>query len=223
MWVLWTHGCPMTDLMIYAPDLALAYIAYIVATVSPGPANLAVIATSMSAGRRAGFALAAGVVMGSLTWGVLAALGLSAFLLSYGWLVSVMRIVGGVYLLWLAYKSFRSAFRRQQPEALEIALGRSVKQYFVRGLAIHLTNPKAIFAWLAIIAIGVSPGAPASLSFLIIAGCWFMGSLFYGGCAMVFSTRRMVRLYGALRQWIEGTAAVVFTLAGLKLLTSRVQ
>lgn len=210
----------MTALVTYMPDLALAYFAYLIATISPGPANLAIMAYSLRDGRRAGLFLASGVVLGSLTWGVLAALGLSALLSSYGQLVSAMRIAGGIYLLWLAYKSIRSAVRPQGPVRIEDRKEGSSAKYFLLGLAIHLTNPKSIFAWLAIIAIGVGPGAPAWISFLIVAGCWLMGIVVFGGCAIAFSTDRMAGIYGSHRRWIEGLTSLVFGVAGVKLLSS---
>lgn len=202
-----------------------AYGAYLLATLSPGPANLAIAATAMRDGRRAGVQLASGVVLGSLTWGVLAAAGLSAVLATYGDLTQYIRIVGGLYLLWLAVKSIRAALKsdnvlsESRNAAAETGQG---WRYFSTGLAIHLTNPKAIFAWIAIIAIGVSPGAPVWVSFVIVAGCWAMGVMIFGGYAVLFSTRRMVGIYNRARRWIETGAAAGFGAAGISLIwTSR--
>ncbi|MEH6631271.1 MAG: LysE family translocator [Halopseudomonas aestusnigri] len=211
----------LNDLLPYLPAISVSYIAYLVATISPGPANLAIMATSMSEGRKPGVLLAAGVVMGSLTWGILAAIGLSSFLFSYAWLMIAMRIVGGLYLLWLAYKSFRSCLRSEEPKALDTGKNRTGLQYFMLGLGIHLTNPKSIFAWLSIIALGVSPQAPVEISFVIVGGCWLMGIVVFGGYALAFSTQKMITLYGSFRRWIEGTASVIFGFAGFKLLTMR--
>ena len=79
----------MTTLAAHLPDLALAYTAYLIATMTPGPANVAIMATAMREGRRQGLFLASGVVMGSITWGTLAALGLTALLSTYGELTAV--------------------------------------------------------------------------------------------------------------------------------------
>ncbi len=211
----------MDHLANHLPNLALAYLAYLIATLSPGPANLAIVATSIRSGRAAGLYVAAGVVLGSLTWGILAALGLSTFMTSYGWAMEVLRIAGGLYLLWLAWKSIRSAIGNEPPALPDTGTRIAGSRFFYRGLAIHLTNPKSIFAWLAIIAIGVGPAAPAWMAAAIIAGCFMMGIVIFGGYAVVFSTGRMTRTYLSFRRWIDGTTAVVFGFAGLKLLTSR--
>ena len=52
-------------------SLGMAYATYFVGTLSPGPANLAIISTSLSYGRSAGVATALGVVAGSVMWGLI--------------------------------------------------------------------------------------------------------------------------------------------------------
>lgn len=63
----------MFDLTPYLPQLLIAWTAYLIATASPGPAILAIITTSVSQGRKAGLALALGVLTGSYTWAMLTA------------------------------------------------------------------------------------------------------------------------------------------------------
>jgi len=211
----------MASFPAYFPDLLLAWVAYLVLTVSPGPANLAIVATSMEHGRKSGLFVALGVIVGSQTWAILAALGLSAFLFTFGWLMEGVRIAGALYLLWLGYNALRSALH---PKLLQLAnqeSGRSGLFHFTRGLAIHLTNPKAIFGWLAIISIGVKPEAPGWISFYVVLGCLVLGSIVFGGYAYLFSTRRMVRVYLSFKKWIDGATAAIFGFAGVKLLLSR--
>lgn len=86
------------------------YLVYIVATASPGPSNLAIMGVAMARGRLPALALAAGVICGSLTWATLAGLGVSAVLATYVQAIFVIKIAGGVYLLYLAWKSARAAF-----------------------------------------------------------------------------------------------------------------
>ena len=67
-------------------------------------------------------ALAMGVSAGSFTWGLLTAFGLSAIVASYAWALFAIKIFGGIYLLWLAYKSLKSAASRHDIEAKELAI-----------------------------------------------------------------------------------------------------
>ncbi|SAL74544.1 lysine transporter LysE [Caballeronia udeis] len=52
---------------------------------------------------------ALGVMTGSLFWALLATLGVSAAMMAWSHFVVAVKIFGGVYLLWLAFKSGRSA------------------------------------------------------------------------------------------------------------------
>jgi hypothetical protein len=108
-WIGGSRVAHMDQVSIYLPGIILAYSVFLLAIMSPGPNVLAVIGTSMSVGRNAGIALALGVAAGSFGWAFLAAVGLSALLASYAHALTAIKIAGGVYLLWLAYKAFRSA------------------------------------------------------------------------------------------------------------------
>lgn len=92
----------MQDTYLYLPGILLAYSAFLLAIASPGPNILAVIGTSMSINRRSGMALAMGVATGSFTWALLTIFGLSAILATYASALLVIKIFGGLYLLWLA-------------------------------------------------------------------------------------------------------------------------
>ena len=92
---------------------------------------------------------------------------------------------------------------------------------YVKGLLIHLTNPKAILGWGAVFAIAV-PVVASQISVFETYGALLSVScgLFFG-YALLFSTGMFVRGYQRLRRWFEGAFAVLFGLAGLKTLTAR--
>jgi len=136
-------------------ELWVVVVGWMLAGGSPGPATLAISSTAMGQGRRAGLALATGVLVGSAMLGCAAALGMSAVMMANVWLFEVIRYVGAAYLLWLAIKSLRAAWYGRTVSATAGGSGRS----FLRGLALHLTNPKAILAWGAIYAIALPAGA----------------------------------------------------------------
>ncbi len=201
------------------------YLAYLLATASPGPSNMAIMGVAMTSGRIPAVCIAAGVITGSMFWAVMAALGTAAILASYANALVAIKIAGGLYLLYLAWKSARSALT---PKAAIVAdndaaeLPPAWTALYLRGLMLHLTNPKAILAWIAIMSLGLSGERHATTSITIITGCAILGVIVFGGYAIVFSTRSMVLLYGRARRWIEATLAVFFAYAGFRLLTLRV-
>lgn len=205
------------------PYLMLAYTTYLVGTISPGPANLAIMSTSMEAGRASGLAMASGVIAGSLMWGCIAALGLGTVLQTYATALVVIKIAGGLYLLWLAYRAFRTALAADTtafPQAGGKAFARSARSHFFRGFAIHMTNPKALFVWMAIITLGLPLDAPPELAALIVAGCAVLGVVVFGSFALLFSSMAVVSAYLKLRRLINAGIGLFFGAAGIRLLTS---
>lgn len=199
--------------------LLLVYATYLIATASPGPSNMAIMAIAMQSGRRAGLTLAAGVMTGSLFWAAATATGLSALLTAYAEALIAIKIVGGLYLLYLAYKAARAAIRAQPVAARNTGL--TGLALYRRGLFMHLSNPKAIMGWIAIMSLGLQDDSPAHVLPAILGGCALLGTLVFGGYAVLFSTAPMIRAYGRARRWIETGLAGIFAFAGLRLLTAR--
>jgi amino acid exporter len=212
----------MNQVPVYLPGIILAYSAFLLAIASPGPNVLAVIGTSMSIGRKSGTALALGVAAGSFCWAMLTAAGLSALLASYASALAVIKITGGLYLLWLGYKSFRSAASAHDIEATTLSGStRNPLGYLTRGFTIQMTNPKAALAWIAIISLGLHENAPLWVGFSIVVGTSILSVIIHCVYAVAFSTSVMVRLYSKARRWIQGALGAFFAFAGIKLLTSR--
>lgn len=212
----------MADIATYLPGILLAYTAFLVSIASPGPNVLAVMGTSMSIGRRQGLSLAMGVAAGSLTWAVLTAAGLSALLATYASALIVIKIVGGLFLIWLAYKAFRAAASAHDIEAKAVRGGsQRAWRYFARGYTVQMTNPKAALAWIAIISLGLTPEAPLWVAATIVLGTSVLSVAIHALYAVAFSTPLMIRLYGRARRPIQAVLGGFFAFAGIKLLTSR--
>jgi len=149
----------MTEFQEYFPGVLLSLSAVTLALMSPGPNIMAVIGTSMGIGRRQGIALALGVGCGTFLWVSFAVLGFTAVISKYAIVMSILKVLGGLYLMWLGYKALRSATSRNDMNTTVISLEDS-SAYFKRGLTVQMTNPKAALATLAIVSIGVHASAP---------------------------------------------------------------
>ncbi|MFP5195104.1 LysE family translocator [Alcaligenes faecalis] len=203
-------------------QFALVYGTYLIATASPGPSNMAIMGTAMRDGRLPAMVLASGVVTGSLFWAILAATGVSAVLTAHVQALVALKIAGGLYLLYLAFRAGRSAMS-SSPVLVGISKKCGPRPYralYRQGLLMHMGNPKAIMAWVAIISLGIGQDASVSRLVMIVGGCVFLGVLVFGGYAFAFSTTVMIELYARARRWIEGVLSATFALAGLRLLTS---
>ncbi|WP_144148638.1 LysE family translocator [Paraburkholderia sp. BCC1884] len=211
----------MTAASFLTADVLIAYSAYFVGTASPGPSNLAIMSLAMSAGRRAALTFALGVVSGSFFWALLASLGLSAVLATYSQCLVAIKIAGGLYLLWLSFRSARSALRSASLPTGTTRADEPLKRLYLRGLLLHLTNPKAILVWLSIVSLAISPAGGMSHTAPVVLGCMCIGVSVFSSYAVLFSTDSARRIYVAIRRWLDGSLAIMFGIAGLKMLTSK--
>jgi threonine/homoserine/homoserine lactone efflux protein len=211
----------VNDALSSLASLLPVFTAYILAAASPGPSNMAIMGAAMHSGRAHGLALALGVLTGSMTWATLAATGIAVVLATYAYVATAIKIGGGLYLLYLAWTSAKSALAVKPPLAAADQGRAALGVFYRRGLMLHLTNPKAVFAWLAIMSLGVGVEPSPSRVAATVVGCAVLGLCIFGGYALVFSTTPMVRLYQKARRSIEATLALFFGYAGFKLLLSR--
>src|SRR5579871_5568683 len=128
------------------PIVALASIvgAMILGAISPGPSFVFVVRTSLANSRRDGIAAAFGMGLGAVILASLALLGGRALLVEDAWLYISFKVVGGLYLGYLAWRLWRGA---KEPLAISEeqrkgAIG-FARTFFV-ALAAQLSNPKAV-------------------------------------------------------------------------------
>jgi len=184
-----------------------------------GPNILAVIGTSMARGRRDGAMLALGIGIGSGVWASLTVLGLATLMTAYAGAVTALKFAGAAYLLWMAYKAFRSA---ATSDANLKPRGEAEGNLFLRGMVIQMTNPKAALHWIAIVTIGIGPQAPYALGAALVISATLLSVLGHLAYALTFSTTPFIRAYARARRWIEGALGAVFVFASYKLATARV-
>src|SRR5262245_7232920 len=143
------------------PLLAFALTALII-EITPGPNMTYLAALSLSSGRRAGFAAVAGIAIGLMTYGIVAALGLAAVIDSSPLLYGILRWGGVAYLLWLAGGAGSRA-RETSPDATD---GTDDEPWiaFRRGLITNLLNPKAAVFYVAVLPEFIRPGADTVMS-----------------------------------------------------------
>ncbi|MEP6907155.1 MAG: LysE family translocator [Pseudoxanthomonas sp.] len=204
----------------FSPALFVALTAFAVGVASPGPSTMAIMATAMSQGRRQAIALAAGVVCGSLMWGLAASLGLSAFMQAYSWGLLLLKFLGGLYLLFLSWKAARSALATGSPKLADSVDVCSKWRAFSSGLGMHVSNPKAIFVWLSIVALALPPGASKEHALGVVGFCASIAAIVFFGYALAFSTGIARTIYSKAHRWLNATLSAVFAVAGVRLLSS---
>lgn len=156
--------------MSFIPDPGIIVqfsIAVVILAITPGPDMTLFVSRTLSEGRAAGFACMLGATTGILLHTIMVAIGLSALILASPQAFLVLKVVGAVYLVWLAYQAIRhgSAF---SPVA-QTGPPRPLMKNWMTGIGINLLNPKIILFYVTFLPQFVSvsdPHAPGKLLFL---------------------------------------------------------
>lgn len=121
-------------------------IATFALALSPGPDNIYVLSQSLVNGTKSGIATTAGLVSGCIVHTTLLAFGVSALITASETGFYIIKILGALYLFYLAYKVFRGdpdiAFSNNAPK-------KNYFQLFKQGVVMNLLNPKVMIFFLA--------------------------------------------------------------------------
>ncbi len=210
----------MADLLTYLPGFLAAYAILFVAASSPGPAVAMLLGIATTQGRAPALVASAGIASGSILLNIATLLGVSILLSQYAWAMTVLRLIGGAYLLYLAWGAFKKAANPPEIQAADVARA-SYGTHFLGGFLLQVTNPKAIVFWIAIAAVGATAGGGPLVIGLFILGAWIVSFFCHGAWALILSSRPVRAAYNAGRRWVDGTLGLFFVFAAYKLATSR--
>ena len=116
-------------------DIAGFAAAVLLIELTPGP-NMAWLAgLAATEGKRSGLSAVAGIALGLLANGALAALGLATLLTAMPALLHGLRLAGAAMMVWLAIEAWRGAEKAPPPTA--------TRRAFATGALLNLLNPKA--------------------------------------------------------------------------------
>ncbi|HEU0117356.1 MAG TPA: LysE family transporter [Alphaproteobacteria bacterium] len=173
---------------------------------------------AMKRGRPAGIAASAGIGVGNMTYATLSIFGLSYMLARMAWLLTAIKIVGGLYLLYLAYQLWRSSFTAPAMPTADMPVKK--KNPFLIGVTTNITNPKALAFFTSVFALILSPDLNLATRIAIIALIGGLSFAWFGFVTYALSTSHMRKLYIRGTHWIDRIAGTFLALFGIKLLAS---
>ncbi len=132
-----------------AADLGLFLVAALLLAIIPGPGMLYVGARTLAGGLGEGLASTAGTGLGGMVHVLAGALGLSALVMASAEAFTVMKLLGGLYLIWLGFQAWRQAGLALQAGADLPPLG--MPRAFREGVVVEALNPKTAAFFLAFI------------------------------------------------------------------------
>lgn len=193
-------------------ELWFAFVAAsAVLLIIPGPTILTVISYSMAHGRRANVPLVAAVALGDSTALVVSLFGLGALLATSAFWFTVVKWIGGLYLLYLGVKLLRAGI--SPAELATPAAPGSRWKLFVNTYLVTALNPKGIVFFVAFLPQFINPSAGVAQQLWVLAVTFVVMATFNATLYAVFasSARKVLSSPKAQRR---------FNLAGGSLLSA---
>lgn len=195
----------------------LTWAGVIAAQIAPGPNLIAVATTALGDGRRPALFVVLGIAGGMLVWSAATALGLAALLTANPLALTLLRLVGGSYLMWLALRAAQTMITKPTVALTANCQRLTPTQAWARGILVVLTNPKAGLMWAAVATYLFGAGLSAAQVFAFAPLGALSGILVYGTYALIFSTGAATRSYARAAATLNGVFAAAFAAMGGKL------
>jgi threonine/homoserine/homoserine lactone efflux protein len=201
--------------MTAASILAFAGLCVVLA-ITPGPDTFLVLRFSLSR-PGAGIAASLGSAVGSLAWALAVALGLAALLEQSAEVYRVLKIVGGLYLIYLGVMAFIASRRNRSGTGIETPVRRtSLHGGFAAGILSTMTNPKVGLFFLAVAPQFVPhDGFTIGNTLLLGAIDAFVGSLYLVVVALLAGRAVAWLKRPAVTTWLERVSAGILAALGL--------
>ncbi|RKE82525.1 LysE family translocator [Chryseobacterium sp. AG363] len=134
--------------MIPFYELIFFILAALILVISPGPNMIYLISKSITQGKKSGFISLAGVVCGFLFHIIMVSFGLTAVLLAVPLAYTVLKTLGTIYLLYLAYQAIKPKSKNIFDVDKNVAHD-SPKKLFTIGFLTNVLNPKVAVFYLS--------------------------------------------------------------------------
>jgi threonine/homoserine/homoserine lactone efflux protein len=202
-------------------ELWLAFVAAsAVLLVIPGPTILTVISYSVAHGRRANIPLVAAVAVGDSTALFLSLVGLGSLLAASAFWFTLVKAVGGLYLLFLGIKLLRAGIGSGEARALPAPQARW--RLFANTYLVTALNPKGIIFFVAFLPQFVDRSADPTRQLWVLAATFVCLATINATLYTVFaaSARRVLASPRAQRRF-NLTGGSLLSSAGLWALVAR--
>ncbi|MEG0237798.1 LysE family translocator [Cetobacterium sp.] len=181
---------------------------------TPGIATIYVLNNSASLGRKEGILSALGIMTGGMIYNILAAIGLSSILYIFPNMLSLIKIVGGLYLVYIGIVTLKSKQNNESSNASLVLKN----DCYIRGVITNLANPKILLFFVTFIpqfVINTNNYAKEALllgtAYLIVEIIWFI-------CLASFISHFIKNVKGIFQKYMTYISSGVYLAMGSMLI-----
>ncbi len=191
-------------------------LVHLAAAATPGPDFVMVTQQTLTRGKRAGLWCALGIALGLAVHIVYSALGLAAVVAHSAQLLGAVKLLGGLYLIYLGVKGLRTKPYPATFETMDTRRGS-----LSGGFLCNVLNPKAPLYFVALFTVVIKPDIP--LLYIVFYGVWMMvlQFLWFAAVAFFLSVPRIQRTFQHMGHWLDRILGGVLIGLGIRVLGSR--
>lgn len=175
----------------------------LVATTSPGPAVLLSVTNSLMHGFTKSVFSSLGNITGILIVSSAAALGLGAVLQASTFLFTTLKFCGAIYLIYLGIRQWRSKPMVFQQSIATIKPIQSKNKFFIQGIFVAISNPKAILFFTAFFPQFIDLSRPIMIQFFILTTTFMIFSFL---CLVIYA----LSAHSSIGWFVKGNRALWF-------------
>src|SRR5262245_8787107 len=192
-----------------------------VGAASPGPSFLVVARLAVSSSRGDGLYAALGMGIGGLIFACLSLLGLHGLLLAVPSLYVVLKVLGGLYLVYLGIRIFHGATRPLKGSDIGASISvQPATRSFALGLATQISNPKTAVVYASVFAAFLPATSTVAFNLCVVGLVFLIEAGWYAFVAVALSSEHPRYIYLRYKKSIDRTAGAVMIALGLRLATS---
>lgn len=202
-------------------------VAHFIALVSPGPDFLLVVRSAVRNTKSKALGVAFGISAANGVYITLCIVGVGAVLATSLVIMTILKIVGGLFLVYVAYQAIRSkrsdySFISEENAQAKPLESNSFWKEFLTGFVSGISNPKNILFYLSLFSVVLTN--EVGIWFKIGLGIWMTVLVFLWDAFIIFvlSQNQVRRVFSKMAFFVDKLAGSVLGFIGLKLVESAV-
>jgi threonine/homoserine/homoserine lactone efflux protein len=187
-------------------------IGMIILATTPGPGVFASMAKAVAEGFKSSLFFIGGLALGDMLFLIAALLGLSVIAKMLGSMFFLIRVIGGIYLIYLGFRIFRNT---KFQKLISTNARESYKQSFVVGFLTTMGNPKPILFYASVLPTLIDINKVRFIDALImIILIPLVTFLVVGSYSYVASLSQKIDMSDKIQSRINKTAGIVMMIVG---------
>ena len=188
----------------------------------PGPDNIFVLTQSIFQGKKSGLIIMLGLCTGLIFHTLAVAFGVAVVFQTSEIAFTILKIIGAMYLLYLAWQIFNAPTEKIDTENKDISI--DYKKLYYRGIIMNITNPKVSIFFLAFLPQFTNPAlGTVSLQMLFLGALFIIATiLIFGSIALLSgSLSKVFNKSEKSQKFLNKLASFVFLGLAIKLITTK--